>query len=1220
MKKLQFCLVAISMLLVALGAFAQVQNGQFTGTVTDPSGAAIPNAKVTVTNMGTNLSVTTTTNQSGLFVVRELPVGTYKISTEAKGFKTRTDTDLTLNAGTSQRVDFRMELGQAREVVEVTGEAAAVNTEDSKLASTVSSTQIASLPLNGRNVYDLIQLAPGAVNVSGVDFENGHSTVVNGLREDFNGFTINGVSNKGLSGGVNNVPVQETVQEFQQLGLNTSAQYGSSAGSVTNLVTKSGTNSWHGSVWDFVRNDKVDANDFFDNNFLKNPDPRNPTKPFHPPLRFNQVGGTFGGPIVKDKLFFFISYQQDHFVTNAPPTTTLVESPQFRQAVITALPNSTAALLFKGFPPAGAGSGCIPYPGAVATETATPNGDPVPADIEAKFAALDAALPVGSPYLCNSVAIFGQQTQAIGNLFQGNEASGRIDYQPRTNDRIFIQYNWLRQNDKFGPCDPACTRGFTNPTHNIFPNGQFSWIHTFGPRVINEFRAGYTGLVENIGTSLPGVPQVALDDGNAGFGSYNGYPQLFKEDVYSYGDMVSINHGSHNIKVGADIKRNIENSEFNVARPSYEFSDTIWFAADAPYFEVAGVDPGFVSGKPAELASNIRHWRNIELGAYFQDDWKATRRLTLNLGLRYDVYQRHHELNNLATTFLLGPGHSILDNITTGNGQLRAANTFPCLDPKATLAGVCGPGGFAKTSSLGKGDHNNFGPRVGFAWDMFGDGKMSLRGGFGVSYESTLYNPLSNSRWNPPFYSFNLADSAALDGGDSVIVYGPTTCDASGTTCSSSGATPTFSGPPTNPGQGIGAQAVGNLAGWAASNPQTAFLTGIIFPKGVRDPYVYNYYLSLQREVMAKTTVEVDYVGTTGHKLFRADDVNRIPGGHLPIDSVTGEVGCVKDNVGRTLCGQPGGHINSNYGTLRVWENAANSNYNSLQLAVKKQTSHGLLFNLNYTYSHSIDDGSTWHSGATTANGDAAGDGFTTDWTRPGLDRGNSIFDIRHRLVLNYVWDLPFGKHTGLLNALLGGWQYNGIWSFQTGAHWSPYDRRRESLQSTVNFDPVTGDPLACTATDVNGGTCVNAGGDYELNRTNSHSRNSRPNSTVSGFDSATHDMWANGWGSQWAPGGGIFTTPCLGCPGNLGRNTFVGPKQWFADMSLFKNFKVTERVGLQFRVEGFNVFNHTNFLLAEPGQAGLEITHNQFPVGNFGQAGGTLNARNLQFGLKLNF
>ncbi len=1198
MKKLQFCLALLSLLVLVLGAFAQIQNGQFNGTVTDPSGAAIANAKVTVTNLGTNLSVTTTTNQTGLYAARELPVGSYKITVESKGFRTATSTNLVLNAGTIERVDFALQLGEAREVVEVTGATAAVSTEDSKLSTTVTAAQVANLPLNGRNVYDLIQMAPGAVNVTGVDFENGHSTVVNGLREDFNGFLINGVSNKGLSGGVNNVPIQDTVEEFQQLGLNNSAQYGSSAGSVTNLVTKSGTNAWHGSVWDFIRHDKLDANDFFLNQ------QRVPKQK----LRFNQVGGTFGGPIVKDKLFFFVSYQQDHFLTSAPPTTTLVESPQFRQAVITALPNSVAALLFKNFPPAVAGSNCSPFPGAVATEGIT--GVP---QVDAAFASLDAALPVGSPYLCNSVALFGQQTQIFGNLFQGKEASGRIDYQRSEKNRFFVQYNWLRNNDKFGPCDPACTRGFTNPTHNIYPNGVFTWDHTFSAKVINEFRAGYNSSIQIIGASLAGVPQVAFDDGNAGFGSYNGYPQLFKEHQYIYSDMVSINHGSHNFKIGADIKRNIENSEFNVARPSYEFFDTIYFAADAPYAGAAGVDPGFVSGKPAELATNVRHWRNIEFGAYFQDDWKVTRRLTLNLGLRYDLFKRHNELNNLATTFLPGPGNGLLDNITTGAGQIHDANV-PCSDPKATLAGVCGPGGFAKTSSLGKGDHNDFGPRVGFAWDIFGDGKTSLRAGFGVSYESTLYNPLSNSRWNPPFYSFNLMDSAALDGGDSIIVYGPTTCNAAGTVCSPSGATPTFLGPPTNPGQGVGAQAVGNLSGWPASNPQTAFLTGIVFPKGIRDPYVYNYYLSLQREIMRKLTIEVDYVGTTGHKLFRADDVNRIPGGHLPAGS------CVTDLFGRNLCSQTGGHLNANYGTLRVWENAANSNYNSFQLAVKKQTSHGLLFNVNYTWSHSIDDGSTWHSGATTANGDAAGDGFTTDWTLPGLDRSNSIFDIRHRLVFNYVWDLPFGKHTGFLNALLGGWQYNGIWAFQTGAHWSPYDRRRENLQSTVNFDPITGDPLACTAADVNGGTCVNAGGDYELSRTNSHSRNSRPNSIFPSFDSATHDMWANGFGPRFAPGGGVFTAPCLGCPGNLGRNTFVGPGQWFADMSLFKNFKVTERVGLQFRAEGFNVFNHTNFVLANSGQASLETTHNQFPVANFGQAGGTLNPRNLQFGLKVSF
>src|SRR5205814_2348048 len=341
MKKLQFCLVAISMLLLALGAVAQVQNGQFTGVVTDPSGAAIPNAKVTVTNMGTSLSVTTTSNQNGVYVVKELPVGTYKITAEAKGFKTRTDTNLALNAGTIQRVEFGMQLGQAQEVVEVTGEAATVNTEDSKLADTVSSSQIQNLPLNGRNVFDLIRLNPGAIDVRGVDFENGHGVVVNGLRENFNGFLINGVSNKGLSGGNVNTPIQDTVQEFQQLTLNNSAQYGSSAGSITNLVTKSGTNAFHGSGWDFLRNDKMDANLFFLNQQAV-PKPK---------LRFNQWGGTLGGPIIKDKLFLFVSYQQDHFNSIAPPITTTVESPQFRAAVIASQPNSVAALLYQKFPP-----------------------------------------------------------------------------------------------------------------------------------------------------------------------------------------------------------------------------------------------------------------------------------------------------------------------------------------------------------------------------------------------------------------------------------------------------------------------------------------------------------------------------------------------------------------------------------------------------------------------------------------------------------------------------------------------------------------------------------------------------------------------------------------------------------------------------------------------------------------------------------------------------
>ncbi|HKU21677.1 MAG TPA: carboxypeptidase regulatory-like domain-containing protein [Terriglobales bacterium] len=1212
---------------------AQIQNGQFSGTVLDQSGAAIPNAKVTVKNLGTGLTVTTSSNQTGSYTVREVPPGLYSLSAQAKGFKTSTLTNMTLNAGSIQRADFHLEVGQVSQTVEVSGAAPAVNTEDSKLASTVSSTQIGNLPLNGRNVYDLIQMAPGAVNVQGVDFENGHSTVVNGLREDFNGFLLNGVSNKGLSGGVNNVPIQDTVQEFQELTLNNSAQYGNSAGSITNLVSKTGTNSFHGSGWDFLRNDKLDANQFF----------LNQAGVPKPKLRFNQLGGTFGGPIIKDKLFFFIAYQQDHFNTIAPPITTISETDAFRKIVTTtpALSNTVAKLLYNSFPPTvpESSAGCSTIAqgpagapiitatdGTVSTESLSGIGY-----VDARIGALNAALPTtGIPYECPSVALFHQQTQTIGNLFQGKEASGRIDYQPNDRNRFFIQYNWLRQSDQFGPCSAPCTRGFTNPQDIVEPNGQASWVHTFSPAVLNEARAGYTSNINNIHTGLPGVPAVYFDDGTTGFGSYNGYPQFFKEHVYSYGDMVSINHGNHNIKIGADFKRNLENSEFNVARPSYSFHDPVYFAADAPYFEVAGVDPGFVSGtNAAQLSSNVRHWRNVEFGAYVQDDWKATRRLTLNLGLRYDLYTRHTELNNLVTQFILGPsttftGGDVLTNpgATLYAAGLQSANSpagcpggASVFDSKSVLAGECGPGGFAKASALGSGDHNNFGPRLGFAWDVFGNGKTALRGGFGVSYESTLYNPLSNSRWNPPFYSFNLGDDFNLDGGTSNVIYGPMTCSGSLTAtaagqCAPSGAAPTFLGPATNIGQGIGSQAVGNISGWYPGNPDTAYLTGVV-PRNIRDPYVYNWYLGLQHELAPTMTLELDYVATAGHKLFRADNLNRMPGARLPLGS------CVQDNLGQTLCGLPGHKINENYGTLRNWLNNVNSNYNALQVALKKRASHGLLFNVSYTWSHSLDYGSTWHSGATTANGAAAGDGYTTEWIHPKLDYGNSIFDIRHRLVANYVIQLP-GQHLhGVLGAIAGGWSYNGIWSFQTGPHWSPYNRASADLVNGA------GDP--CTAADVNSGNCINAGGDYMLSSISSTDRNARPDANISGFNSATHDMWANGYGSAFVCTDGdcrtstVFSAPCLACVGTLRRNQFVGPNQWIADMSLFKGFKVTERVGLQFRVEGFNVFNRTNFLLAST-SSGTTGPHNRIDLSNFGQAGATLAPRELQLGMKIDF
>jgi hypothetical protein len=259
--------------------------------------------------------------------------------------------------------------------------------------------------------------------------------------------------------------------------------------------------------------------------------------------------------------------------------------------------------------------------------------------------------------------------------------------------------------------------------------------------------------------------------------------------------------------------------------------------------------------------------------------------------------------------------------------------------------------------------------------------------------------------------------------------------------------------------------------------------------------------------------------------------------------------------------------------------------------------SHGVLFNVNYTYSHAIDNGSTWHSSATTANGAAAGDGYTTDFTKPGLDRGNSLFDIRHRLVLNYVIELPGQSLRGALGAILGGWAYNGNWAFQSGAHWEPYIGISRHL---------TGD---CSTTGIAAGACVNTGGDYNLD----HGNNDRPSSSMSGFV-PSRTMWEQGWANFTnVP---QFSAPCLGCTSDLGRNTFAGPGLWYSDMELAKTFKFTERVNLRFEAQGFNVFNRANFVLATAGGG----AHNKITDSEFGKAAGTLNSRNLQFGLKLAF
>jgi hypothetical protein len=514
---------------------------------------------------------------------------------------------------------------------------------------------------------------------------------------------------------------------------------------------------------------------------------------------------------------------------------------------------------------------------------------------------------------------------------------------------------------------------------------------------------------------------------------------------------------------------------------------------------------------------------------------------------------------------------------------------------------------------LGAGNHKNFGPRAGFAYDPWGNGKTAIRGGFGVSYEGTLYNPLSNSRWNPPFYSFN-QNLNALGGGNGVVVYGPTAANADGTAkcdpvttaCVPSGAGVTYTGAPANPGIGTGTQATGNIQGYYFGNPNTANLTGIIFPEGIRDPYILNYYVGVQREILPKTVLEVNFVGTQGRRLFRAEQGNRLPGIRCSTNPAsrsfcpgpdgiagTADDGTAVDTFGRTLTGRNRRFLNPNYGRLRIWDNVSKSWYNGLQVTVKHQATRGFVFNLNYAYSHSIDTGSDWHSGATSANGSAAGDGYSLDPTRPGLDRGNSTFDIRHRVSFNYVYELPWMKEQkGFAGHVFGGWQYQGLWAFQSGAHFTPYCASGNNCD--FNYDGE---------------------------------RNDRPDAAVNHF-SASRDQWANGWFNAGttpascrfgaAGSGCFFTRPCIACDGNLGRNTFEGPGIFNTDQSVFKNFKMSERINLQFRFEVFNAFNHANFKL--PSSSTGANFANRITSGNFGQSAGEISPRLIQLALKVLF
>jgi hypothetical protein len=740
--------------------------------------------------------------------------------------------------------------------------------------------------------------------------------------------------------------------------------------------------------------------------------------------------------------------------------------------------------------------------------------------------------------------ILGEMSFFLPDFNDINQVSGRIDQEFRGGkDKLFGRYYFEKNRGQI--VDPGGRAAFNNPQDIRGHQLSLSETHVFTPSIVNEFRVGLNRNVNDILAGDPGVPYII--DGTNGvhyFGAYNGYPQRFHENVFNYSDVVSVSKGTHGMKAGVEIRRNQENSEFNVGRPSYTFYGLVDLALDDPYYQVGGVDPHIVDGTgQAELQSNFRGWRNTEVGIFFNDDWKVSPNLTLNLGVRYDLYTRLTEVQNRATRFDLSNGADIFERLRNGD--------------------------FAAADALSAGDHNNIAPRFGFAYDPFGDGRMSFRGGFGVAYQSGIYNPLANSRWNPPFYSFNLiCDEEYCGRPNERVLYGP-----------QGGGAVTSTGPDPN----IGASLFeGNIIAYDPTNNNTTYLTGIPNPN-MRDPYVMSWFFGVQRELTRDLVLEANYVGTAGRKLIRAENFNRFSGDRIGLPSPTGEFGG-DDSFNR---------VNPAFGTMRFWENSVNSSYNALQTQVTKRFSRGYALTTNYTWSKSLDLRSTWHSGATTSN--LGQEGYSTDVTDSKLDWGRSIFDARHRFILSYQWDLPFFRNSsGLARGILGGWQINGILAFQSGQPFTPFDGRSFA-----------------------------AGGDYNADGNN----NDRPNTPSIGnsFSSERSD-WVN-------PGAGPFRIPATsangvpstaekldffgkpadGTNGNLGRNTYEGPGFANHDFSIFKEFRVpavNEQSRLQFRFEFFNIFNRVNFYNPEP-----RINNSQF-----GRPTQTFDARQIQLGLKYIF